>query len=303
MSKIKDLLFIEEEFEYKVPFHVTNSVATTSRIITINLQLDNGITGLGQASRSFRVNDEVYEGLLHYRTPILEQIKGMDVRNYRQIFAEIDKFSRTAPSLKAAIQYSVLDALSQLVDLPVYQILGGKKDFVTTDLTIGIETLENTVNKALEAYEQGFDILKLKVGEDLKSDIDRVLAVAGKTKNASYIIDANLGYTAKESLQFADIMYREGVDIVLFEQPVNTYDLEGLRLVRRNCHYPVGADETVKTKYDALQLIKNDCVDYINIKLMKSGISDALAIIEMARTAEVGLMIGCMGEAGLGIGQ
>ncbi|MDN5360162.1 MAG: L-Ala-D/L-Glu epimerase [Thermotogaceae bacterium] len=303
MSVIKNLQFKAEEFEYEVPFHITNSVATSSKVITVELLLDNGIVGLGQASRSFRVNGEVFEGLLKYRDEILDKINGLDVRNYRRVFDQIDKFSRTAPSLKAAVQFAVLDGLSQTINLPVYQLLGGRKDFIETDLTIGIDNLETTVIRAKEAFDKGFTTLKLKVGEDLNHDIDRVLAVAEATEGAGYIVDANLGYTAKEAIQFADQMYKNGVNIRIFEQPVDVYDFDGMRLVRNNCHYPVGADETCKTKYDALRLVREDCVDYINIKLMKSGISDALAIVEIAQTANKKLMIGCMGEGGIGMGQ
>jgi len=46
-----------------------------------------------------------------------------------------------------------------------------------------------------------------------------------------------------------------------------------------------------------------EAVDYINIKLMKCGISDALSIVELANTANIKLMIGCMGESSLGINQ
>src|SRR6056297_289354 len=303
MSLIKDLQFKQEEFEYEVPFHITNSVATSSKVITVELSLDNGVIGLGQASRSFRVNGEVFEGLLKYRNEILDKINGLDVRNYKRIFDQIDKFSRTAPSLKAAVQFAVLDGLSQTVQLPVYQLLGGRKDFIETDLTIGIDNLETTVIRAKEAFDKGFATLKLKVGEDLNHDIDRVLAVAEATKGAGYIVDANLGYTAKEAIQFADQMYRNSVNIRILEQPVDVYDFEGMRLVRNNCYYPVGADETCKTKYDAMRLVREDCVDFINIKLMKSGLSDALAIVEIAQTANKKLMIGCMGEGGIGIGQ
>ncbi len=303
MSLIRGLEFITEEHKYKVPFHITNSVATSSKVITVNLHLDNGITGLGQASRSFRVNGEVYEALLLYKDELLGLINGMDVRNYKRIFDQIDRISRTAPSLKAATQFAVLDALSQTVKLPVFQILGGKKDFVETDLTISIDTLEKTVERAKAAYDSGFSVIKLKVGENLREDIERVLAVSEATKGAKYIVDANLGYSPKEAIQFADIMYKNDVNIAIFEQPVGVYDFDGLRLIRNSVHYPVGADETIKTKYDAMRLVREDCVDFINIKLMKSGISDALAIVEIAETANKKLMIGCMGEAGIGIAQ
>jgi len=80
-------------------------------------------------------------------------------------------------------------------------------------------------------------------------------------------------------------------------------DIEGLKFVRYNSPYPVAADESAKTKYDVFNLIKMDAVDYINIKLMKSGISDALAIVEMVKSANKKLMIGCMGESSIGINQ
>ncbi|MFW6381206.1 MAG: enolase C-terminal domain-like protein [Bacillota bacterium] len=303
MSKIQDLVFKEEEYKYNQPFHITNSVSTASRLITVKLHLKQGIVGLGQASLSFRVNGEVYQPLWHYREAMLNKIHGLDVRNYRRAFREIDGFSRTAPSLKAAVQYAVLDALSQDCGLPVFQLLGGARDYVETDMTIGIDSRENTVNRAREAFEQGFEVLKLKVGEDLNTDIERVLAVAEATPGAEYIIDANLGYTPKQALRFTDSMYQHDVEIALFEQPVSVHDFAGLRLVRQHCPYPVGADESVKSKYDAWRLIEEECVDFINIKLMKSGISDALAIVEQARSADIGLMIGCMGEAGIGINQ
>ncbi len=52
-----------------------------------------------------------------------------------------------------------------------------------------------------------------------------------------------------------------------------------------------------------MRLIREEAVDFVNIKLMKSGISDALAIVEMANTAKIQLMIGCMGESSVGINQ
>jgi len=303
MSVIKNIEFVKEEYEYEVPFHITGQVSTSTKLITIRLHLDDGIVGLGQASRSFRVNGEVYEALWQYKEALLDRIKGMDVRNYKRVFDEIDKFSRTAPSLKAGVQFSVLDALSQLIQVPVFEILGGRKDFVESDMTIGIASLEKTVERAKDAHEKGFSVLKLKVGENLKSDIERVLAVSEATKGAKYIVDANLGYSPKEAIQFSDAMYKNGVDIAILEQPVNVHDFDGLRLVRYNSQYPVGADETIKTKYDALRIVKEDCADFINIKLMKSGISDALAIVEIVQTADLKLMIGCMGEGGIGIAQ
>ena len=43
------------------------------------------------------------------------------------VFKKLDAYSRSAPSLKAAVQFATLHAFSRLISTPVYQILGGMK--------------------------------------------------------------------------------------------------------------------------------------------------------------------------------
>lgn len=303
MGGIRNVTLNSEEVFYQKPFHIANSTRTSSKLIRITLELEDGTIGLGEASPSFRVNGEVEEALLALESTLQQMLKGKEVQKYRELFLLLDKFSRSAPSIKAGVQYAILDAFSNLIQLPVYQILGGAKEYIETDFTLSIDTTENSVQDAKKAVKKGFSVLKLKIGEDLSADIDRVLAIKEAVPGTHFVVDANTGYTPKQAIHFAEVMYLNGVPIDIFEQPVVSDHFEGLRFVRQNCHYPVCADESAKTRYDVLRLIKEDCVDYINIKLMKSGLSDALAIVEMAKTANVGLMIGCMSESGMGISQ
>ncbi|ACJ76366.1 muconate cycloisomerase [Thermosipho africanus H17ap60334] len=302
MGKIKSVKFKLNVFEYEKPFHITNSISTKTSNIEVRIELENGILGFGEASPSFRVNGEKVEALLALEPVINEMIKGYDTKNYRQIFDITDKLF-AFPSIKAAVQYAVLDALSEEIDLPVYKILGGAKGKIETDKTVSIGTLEERVNDATKIFEEGFRIIKIKVGENLREDIETIERIYEKTSGAKYIVDANMGYTPKEAITFVNELYKKGIDINVFEQPVKMHDIEGLKFVRFHSPFPVGADESAKTKYDVMRLIKEEAVDYVNIKLMKSGISDALAIVEIVKAANLHLMIGCMGESSLGINQ
>ena len=301
--KIKDIKFEIKRYEFKKPFHITNSISTYKDNIEITLTTQSGIEGKGEASSSLRVNGETVKALFNTREQVLELIKDMEITNYGKIFDQIDRIGKTAPSLKAGVQYAVLDALSNYLNFPVYKILGGRQEFVITDKTICIGSMEETLQEAEDLNNQGFRFVKMKVGEDLKLDIKRLVAVKDNYNFEGFIVDANMGFSVKEAIHFSDAMYRESVPIVVFEQPVHYSDFDGLKLIRYRSNYPVGADETIKTKYDALRLIKNDCVDFISIKLMKSGISDALSIIELCKTANVSLMIGCMSESVVGVNQ
>ena len=63
----------------------------------------------------------------------------------------------------------------------------------------------------------------------------------------------------------------------------------------------IAADESVFTAGDAVNVVRAGCADVINIKLMKSGIVEAMDIVAIARSANLKLMIGCMLETRRGI--
>ncbi|HAA86554.1 MAG TPA: hypothetical protein DCE14_09460 [Kosmotogaceae bacterium] len=208
--KIVDLQFEESVYTYIKPFHIANNIASEKTNITVSLVTDSGITGRGEASPSFRVNGECVPALMALRSQILQAIKGMDAMNYLQVFDVLDRFSMTSSSLKMAVQYATVDAICQRLDMAPFQFFGGREESVETDKTVSIGTLEDTLADVGEIVGEGFDIVKIKVGEDLRSDIERVVSVSDRFRNISLIVDANTGYTAKEAIVFADAVYREG---------------------------------------------------------------------------------------------
>lgn len=302
MGKIVNIVFELKTYDFLEPFHITDSISDMVTNIEVRVVLDNGAIGFGEASPSYRVNGERVEALIHLKDFVKDEISGMEVGNYKRLFDILDKL-KSAPSIKSAVQYAVLDAFGEEIRVPVFKILGGAEDEIETDKTVGINTLDKMVKKATEIKREGFNVIKIKVGEDLREDIDKMIAISEATKGAEYIVDANMGYTPKEAVHFAKQVYSQGIDIAVFEQPTDWINIDLLKFVRFNCPYPVAADESVKTQYDAFNLIKNEAVDFINIKIMKSGISDTIAISEMAKSAGVGLMIGSMGESSIGINQ
>jgi L-alanine-DL-glutamate epimerase-like enolase superfamily enzyme len=86
------------------------------------------------------------------------------------------------------------------------------------------------------------------------------------------------------------------------EQPVVRDDLEGMAALRHLTGIPVAADESVRTLQDAKDVLRMQAADYINIKIMKSGLLDALDIAAYARAAGLRLMIGGMVETRIAMG-
>lgn len=85
------------------------------------------------------------------------------------------------------------------------------------------------------------------------------------------------------------------------EQPVDAKRPDLLNSVRAISEIPIMADESLSSPKDAITLIKLDAVDYFNIKLMKTGITDSLRINAIAEAAGIECMMGCMLESKVGI--
>lgn len=93
---------------------------------------------------------------------------------------------------------------------------------------------------------------------------------------------------------------------VLFEQPVNRDDWDGLHHVytvaRDKYGISVAADESCRSLFDVHRIVKGNLADVINIKLAKLGVLGAIEIIQVAKESGLKLMIGGMVETRLAMG-
>jgi L-alanine-DL-glutamate epimerase-like enolase superfamily enzyme len=142
----------------------------------------------------------------------------------------------------------------------------------------------------------------MKVGIDVEQDIRRLEAVQQALPDIAYIIDANQGFDEEQCRFFVKQVKRFGGRIVLLEQPVRREQLDSLTALRRDAGVPVAADESVRTLQDAKMILEKRAADYINIKIMKSGVVEAMDIAAFARAAGLGLMIGGMVETRVAMG-
>ncbi len=201
----------------------------------------------------------------------------------------------------AAFEMAILDAWSRTKGVPFWELFGKRPRPFSTDITMVIGELKETEAAVRRFYRRGFRVFKIKIGRDPELDFRRVLAVHRLTRQSKIILDANQGFTAPKMLKFLKDLGAHGVTPVLLEQPVPRDDWEGLARLTRESGVLVCADESAGSFANATYAIHRKAASAINIKFMKSGITESLKIVHLARRKGIKLMIGAMMESSLAI--
>lgn len=286
-----------------VPFAVATGRLVTAQNLFVRVTLAGGARGYGEIAPFPEVGGEDRAACQQAATQLAKAALGQPASQYRKIARLFQDLSASHPAARCGLETALLDAHCRHHGVPLWDFWGGADVREReTDITIPIADLARTVALARDWYGRGFRLFKTKVGMDFHQDVRRLEAVHRALPDVAFIADANQGFTREDCLAFVKGVKRVGGRIVLLEQPVVRDDLESLAALRHLTGIPVAADESVRSLQDAKDVVRKQAADYINIKIMKSGLLDALDIAAYARAAGLRLMIGGMVETRIAMG-
>lgn len=271
-------------------------------VVTIECE---GFTGFGEAAPTLAITGESLSSMRYIVEQVLTpKLVGKSLLDFNQLLQIVQQSVVGNTSAKAAVEIALYDLKAQIAGMPLNQLLGGGPTTLSTNLTISVNDTKTMIEDALKAVAQGYQQLKLKVGTDLQQDIQRVIEVSRAVPaNVSIRLDVNQGWSAKQSIYALSQIEQAGVVLELVEQPVKAKDIAGLKAVTQAVHTPVMADESAFSPEQVIQLLQQQAVDIINIKLMKTGgISKALLIAQIADLYQIPCMMGCMLESAVSVG-
>ena len=283
------------------PFTISTGTVSSARNVLVRVTLADGTTGIGEAAPLPPSGGEIQETALaaiHGMEPLVLE---HDAGAWRPLAARLMASFEHQATARAGVEVAVLDALTRSRGMPLWMFFGGSSREIETDITIPIESPDHMAELAHTHAARGTKTLKVKVGTHVAADIERVLAVVDGAPHCGLILDGNQGYTPTQALELLAALALEDVRPILLEQPVHRHDLEGLAYVTQRSEVPVAADESIHTAADAMRIARMGAANVVNIKLMKSGIVEALDIAAVCRAAHIDLMVGAMIESRLGI--
>lgn len=174
----------------------------------------------------------------------------------------------------SAIDVALWDLKAKLLDVPLVTLLGPVRDGVPVYGSGGFTSYtEKQLQEQLGGWaEQGIPRVKMKIGREPQADPQRVRAARQAIGDKTQLfVDANGAYRRKQALEMA-FKFKE-YDVVWFEEPVTSDDLDGLRLLRN--HGPAGmeiaAGEYGYESYYFESMLQADAVDVLQADGSRCG--------------------------------
>ena len=222
---------------FAAPLSTARGVFTEREGCWVRLDIDSGETGYGDAAPfpGFGAPaDTVFSSLGH----VAEDLEGLILPAPDEIHHFLDGWN-LSPVGRAAFELAMLDVHAQRRGVPLSRLL-------TPDAPTHVPShvLVNSSDGAARAVAGGAQTLKCKVGRTTVSDdIDFVRAIRAAAPGATLRLDANGSWSLARASMVIEALADCGA--VVYEQPLASADLEGLRTLRQRFDVFVALDESV----------------------------------------------------------
>lgn len=271
--------------------------------VLVEVETDGGITGLGEGAPAYEVTGETQRStaavIKDVLAPLVIGENPLDIERLRGRMWDLVDGS---PAAHAAVEIALQDVRGKAAEMPLYRLLGGHAEVPVIDApkVLSIKTPEEMAEDAITAVDAGYEQIKIKVGGDPATDVERVQAIDDAVPDdVSLKADANQGWSDAKTALAA--LSEIGTTIDVIEQPVDVNNVADLRELQRRVDIPVMADESVESPEDALDLVERKAADMYNIKLMKAGgLSEAIRLDSVAAADGRPTQLGSMVEGGVG---
>jgi L-alanine-DL-glutamate epimerase-like enolase superfamily enzyme len=262
-----------DTFRLAQVFTISRGSRTEARVLTVRVARD-GITGRGECVPYARYGESL--------DSVAAQIESLPEGITRRELQE----ALEPGAARNAVDCALWDWEAKRAGKRVWELTGlaAPKPCLTA-YTLSLD--EPDTMRAEAAKNAHRPLLKIKLGT--ADDIARLAAVRAGAPKAKIIVDANEGWTTEIYTDLAPHLERLGVALV--EQPLPAGADEALAEIARPV--PVCADESCHDRATLADLGAK--YDMVNIKLDKTGgLTEALALRDLARVQGYGVMVGCM---------
>ena len=271
--------------------------------VTLKLVTEDGVYGLGDAT----LNGRELAVAAYLNEHVLPLLVGRDARRIEDIWQFLYKgaYWRRGPvtmSAIAAVDTALWDIKGKVLDVPVYQLLGGaSRDAVMVYGHASGETIEQAVEAVGQYVSRGYRAVRAQcavpgltgtygVASGHYDPTERGLAAETPWSSARYVgIVAPLFERLRREFGtdlhlLHDVHHRltpieaarlgrtlEPYGLFWLEDPTPAENQEGFRIIRQHTTTPLAVGEVFNSIHDCRQLIEEQLIDYIRASVVHAG--------------------------------
>jgi len=275
--KIDNVEVIPVSIPLKKPMYMSGRCITHAENILIKIAA-GGITGWGEAASAPRMTGDTVPGMIEVVTKFLRPLLvGKMTNDYRHLSTQVLKTVYGNTGAKSAVNGALLDLISRIQNIPMYELLGTKQTSTLNSMRIlGNKTQEEDIAEAQAAYNNGVDFFKIKVGKhSIDKEIEQTYRIRNVIGNSKLCVDANAGLS--ESALHIYVNAVKDFNLLFLEQPFDS-------MIKLDLNIPICMDESIFTKED-LHLVKSTGAGQgVNLKTIKLG--GPIQLVEAALVAD-----------------
>ena len=276
------------------------------RSLIVRVYTDAGIVGNGEAGlwAHHRTVYHAIEELSDYyvgKDPLLME------HHYQVVSRNTHFMGAVLGAAMSAMDIAMWDIVGKYVNLPVYQLLGGKcRDRIKVFAGVRGATLDEVAQSAMRGVEAGFTSLRstpffpgfeqqnsTKVIKSAVEIVKTIREAVGDEIDLGLEIHRNL--TPDEAIILANEL--APYHIYYFEDPIAPQSHEALAYVARHINIPICAGERLFNLYQYKDLIDRQVASIIRVDLsVAGGFTQVKKVASLAESAFVGVFPHLMGS-------
>ena len=255
--------------------------------VLVKVTTDEGITGWGEAhhGRAHTAVAKLIETTL--KQLVLDQdafdTVGIWERMYRYQLASHGMGAGACLAI-SGIDMALWDIRGKAAGMPLYRLLGGSRKAIPAyagGVSLGYQPPASLVEEAAKSLELGYKALKLRVGDSVPKDIERLRAVRKAFPDAGVLADANIGYRVEDVRRVMPVL--DELSIGWLEEPFPAHDYRSYREAKSCGRTALAAGENHYTRFEFNRVIEDGAITILQPDLSKSGgITEALRIAALA---------------------
>ena len=273
--KITEVKTYHLRYPLREKIAISRGWSTSRQAQVVEIATDNGLIGWGEGTSAV------------HRSAIDAHIIGRSPFDCGAIYQALSD-DGVSPQAISGIDIALWDLMGKALEMPVYQLLGGKVRDKIPAYATGLfridrpDVTQALVDEAKRYVDMGFSAMKMKIGFGAAYDVKNAGAIRQAIgPDVLFAVDANCGYDVGTAIDVGHKIAHN--DLFWYEEPIPTDDVRGYLQVKDALPIRIAGAEGLGGRWAFRELIQQRALDIVQPDIsIAGGFSECRIIAAMA---------------------